>query len=295
MKIVNIGIIANPNKPGAKDTILKLINELDKHGISHALELDTAKLLQASCNEEPKAIESNVLTGPELASSSDIIVVLGGDGTMLDAAHRLGHTDTPIAGINIGTLGFLTACTNEEIPLFVQAVLDQSYHVIPRLKLDATIHHADGSSETHTALNEITLNRGITGRLVELEALIDGALLNTYRADGLIVATPTGSTAYSMAAGGPLISPLTHVYVITPICPHSLTDRSIVLSEKSVVELRSIDNEEEATIFTVDGRKIIQVAHGGRIEIRKSPHDINIIRLEDRSFFSTLRQKLSWG
>jgi len=214
---------------------------------------------------------------------------------MLDAANRLGSTDTLIAGINIGTLGFLTSCTDEELDLFVNTIVDKNYRVIPRMQLEATVTHKNGSTETHHALNEVVLNRGITGRLVELEALIDGDLLNHYRADGLIVATPTGSTAYSLAAGGPLISPKSKVFVITPICPHSLSNRSLVLSDQSEVEISSIDDDETPTIFTVDGRVIIEVGFGGSIKIKRSEHTINLIRFEDRSFFETLRKKLSWG
>ena len=281
---MNIGIIANPNKKGAKATIEALCQELEKRSIPSTLEADTAKI-----------INSSGVTGPELAATCDVIAVLGGDGTMLEAACRLGPTNTPIAGVNIGTLGFLTSCTDQELPLFVDSILNANYRTVPRMQLEATIRHPNGEEESFTALNEITLNRGITGRLVELEALIDGALLNHYRADGLIVATPTGSTAYSMAAGGPLISPLSHVFVITPICPHSLADRSLILTESAVVELKSTDEDATPTIFTVDGRVIVEVAHGSSIVIKKSPHTINLIRLEGRSFFSTLRQKLSWG
>lgn len=281
---MNIGIIANPHKTGVAETINKLISELSKHGHTHSLEKDTAKI-----------ISQKGIVGPELAELCDIVAVLGGDGTMLDAANRLGPTSTPIAGINIGTLGFLTSCTDEEIPLFVESISTENYRIVPRLQLQATITQPDGSCETHISLNEITLTRGKTGRLVSLEALIDGDLLNRYRADGLIVATPTGSTAYSLAAGGPLISPIARTFVITPICPHSLSNRSLVLADSSEVELRSIDDDTTPTLFTVDGRVIVEVQHGGSILISKSKHCINLIRLEGRSFYSTLRKKLHWG
>ncbi len=281
---MTVGIIANPHKEDAKKTIELLVSKLEAQGISHILEADTAKI-----------VDSTGLKGPELAEQSDIIAVLGGDGTMLDAAFRLGCTNTPIAGINIGTLGFLTSCTDEELDLFTESIISKQYRIIPRIQLEATICYPDGTEEKHTALNEITINRGVTGRLVELEALIDGDLLNHYKADGLIVATPTGSTAYSLAAGGPLISPLADVFVVTPICPHSLSNRSLVLSEKSEVEISSINNEGCPTIYTVDGRVVVEVPEGGSIKIKKSPHYINLIRLEGRSFYSTLRQKMNWS
>lgn len=281
---MNIGIIANSNKEGAAHTLNNLIAEIEKRDFQYLLEEQTAQI-----------ISKQGIPACHLAQKSDIVAVLGGDGTMLNAAYRIDCTETPIAGINIGTLGFLTSCRDDELSLFLDAIIAKNYRIVPRTLLQATVTHADGTTEVHNALNEITLNRGITGRLVELEALIDGDLLNHYRADGLIVATPTGSTAYSMAAGGPLISPLANVYVITPICPHSLTDRSLVITDTCEVQLKSIDRDGEPTIFTVDGRVIIEVEYGSTITIKKSPHTVNLIRLEDRSFFSTLRQKLDWG
>lgn len=281
---MQIGIIANPNKVGAKDTIVNLINKLSDKGIAHLLEQETAGI-----------VDSTGISGPELAAQCDIITVLGGDGTMLDAANRLGPTDTPIAGINIGTLGFLTSCTDKELDLFVESLISNDYRIVPRIQLEATIIQEDGTEKSYSALNEITLSRGKTGRLVSLEALIDGEMLNQYRADGLIVATPTGSTAYSLAAGGPLISPIANVFVITPICPHSLSNRSLVLADTAVVGLRSIDDDHTPTLFTVDGRVVVEVEHGATIRIAKSPHSINLIRLEGRAFYSTLRKKLHWG
>ena len=183
---------------------------------------------------------------------------------------------------------------DKEISLLIDSIIENNYKVIPRIQLEATVRHPDGVEETHHALNEVTLNRGVTGRLVEIEALIDGDLLNYYRADGLIVATPTGSTAYSLAAGGPLISPRADVFVITPICPHSLTNRSVILSQSSIVELKCADDDDAPNIFTVDGRVIIEVAKGGSVMIKKSPYVINLIHLENRSFYTTLRTKLQW-
>lgn len=280
---MKIGIIANSRKAGAADTIHALVAGLKEVGFEYALENDTAEI-----------IGLKGLTGRELAASCDIITVIGGDGTMLNAADRLGPTDTPVAGINIGTLGFLTSCTDEEICLLIRSIIDKTYTVIPRIQLEATVRHPNGVEETHHALNEVTLNRGVSGRLVEIEALVNGDLLNYYRADGLIVATPTGSTAYSLAAGGPLISPSADVFVITPICPHSLTNRSVILSQCAVVELKCADEDDAPNIFTVDGRVIIEVAKGGSVIIKKSPNVLNLIHLENRSFYSTLRTKLQW-
>jgi NAD+ kinase len=282
---MKVGIIANPHKPGAAKTIQSLIEVLGRHGIETELENDSAKII---------GVES-MRSASQLAESCDVIAVLGGDGTMLNATHRIGPTDTPLAGINIGTLGFLTSCTDDELELFAQALLENSYKVIPRILLETCITYVDGRTESDFAVNEITLSRGQTGRLISLDAFIDGALLNHYHADGLIVATPTGSTAYSLAAGGPLLSPIAKAFVITPICPHSLTNRSLVLDDSSEVELVTTDESDCLAFYSIDGRDVIELPCDARISIKKADHQLHLLRLKDRSHFSTLRKKLNWG
>jgi NAD+ kinase len=160
--------------------------------------------------------------------------------------------------------------------------------------LHSSIIHANGHEQEFLALNEVVLARGQTGKLVSLRADINGELLNHYRADGLIVATPTGSTAYSLSAGGPLISPDARVFVITPICPHSLSYRSLVVDDASHVEIVPEGSAEEPMFFTVDGRDIVEIAIGSRISVRKSPRSFHLLRLKNRSFYEALRQKLGW-
>lgn len=213
---------------------------------------------------------------------------------MLHALSRLGKFEKPVAGINIGTLGFLTSCKDDELDVFAAAIAEGRFSTSVRTLLIATVHCEGKSPESFVALNEITLARGDTGRLVSLRAQVNGELLNDYRADGLIVATPTGSTAYSLSAGGPLIAPAAAVFVITPICPHSLSQRSLVLSDDSIVELSSEDPESGPMIFTVDGRDSIHIEPGDRIEVKKATHSLHLLRLEGRSFYDALRQKLHW-
>lgn len=282
---MKVGIIANPHKDGAAQTILSLIEVLGNHGIATELENDSARII----NEE------SPFDATELAKRCDVIAVLGGDGTMLNAAHRIGGTDTPMAGINIGTLGFLTSCTDDELHLFAESLVEKSYKIVPRILLETRITHADGSSEQDFAVNEITLSRGQTGRLISIDAFIDGSLLNHYHADGLIVATPTGSTAYSLAAGGPLISPIAKAFVITPICPHSLTNRSLVLADSSEVELAIAENSECPAFYSIDGRDVTELPCDSKISVRKANHSLHLMRLKDRSHFATLRKKLKWG
>ncbi len=282
---MKIGIIVNPHKSGAQSTLNTLLELLKKNSIEYIIEEDSARTLLA---------ESGITAG-ELAKQCDYIAVLGGDGTMLNAVSRIGQTTTPVVGINIGTLGFLTSCKDDEMEVIIDSLIAGSVRVVPRTLLKATLTLADGTSSEHHALNEITINRGQTGRLVSIDAYINGDLLNHYRADGLIVATPTGSTAYSLAAGGPLLSPKAQNFVITPICPHSLTNRSLVLSDSCVVELRQTDFTEDSTVFTVDGRELIELPANAKILVERSERTLQLVRLEARSFYSTLRSKLHWG
>jgi len=281
---VKVGLIANTRKEGAPEMIKQLRSAFGVHEVEVLLEHDTAKF-----------IHTDGISGEKLAQRSDLIVVLGGDGTILDAMNRLGPTSTPVAGINIGTLGFLTCATDDEVQLFVKSIINEDYRVVPRTLIEANLVTSEGLQQTHYALNEITLARGQSGRLIVIDAFVDDLLLNHYRADGLIVSTPTGSTAYSLAAGGPLISPVSKVICVTPICPHSLSNRPIVLSNSSVIELQPADRAGGMIQFTVDGREVIEICTKCSVRIKTAPHTLNLVRLEGRSFFSALRQKLHWG
>lgn len=281
---MNVGILSNPHKPGSLPTLHALRKALAGHGCTAILDEETAVL----------AGERGGVPASSLAEHVDIAAVLGGDGTMLNALSRLGNFQKPVAGINIGTLGFLTSCKDDELDLFAAALSSGAYSTSVRTLLQATVHRAGAPAEEFIALNEITLARGDTGRLISLKASVNGELLNDYRADGLIVATPTGSTAYSLSAGGPLISPSAAVFVITPICPHSLSQRSLVLSDDCVIDLSSEDRDGGAMLFTVDGRDSIRIGAQEHIEVRKADRSFHLLRLQGRSFYEALRQKLRW-
>lgn len=290
---MNVGIIANPNKEGVWNALQELLVLLEKAEFMVFLEDDTASDVGYELPFDSEYVK--ITSALEMSSGCDVVLVMGGDGTMLDAAHRLGPTTVAVAGINLGHLGFMTSCSGAEMELLVDALKEKTYHVVRRILLKASVIHLDGKVRSYFAVNDITLTRGQTGRLVALDAFIDGDLLNHYHADGLIVSTPTGSTAYSLAAGGPIISPLAKNFVITPICPHSLSNRSLVVTDDSMIELVSVDDAQSTTLFTCDGQSIVDVEHGGRVRVEKADHELNIIRLEGRSFFSTLRRKLHWG
>ncbi|MBN8457068.1 MAG: NAD(+)/NADH kinase [Verrucomicrobia bacterium] len=279
-----VGILANPNKPGALPTTHALRKALAARGCKVVLDSQTAAL----------ADEEGGVPAGDLSDHVDIAAVIGGDGTMLDALARLGNFEKPVAGINIGRLGFLTSCTDGELDAFALAVTAGRYTISPRSLLEVAIRRSGRPDDVFTALNEVVLARGETGRLVSVTARVNGELLNHYRADGLIVATPTGSTAYSLSAGGPLIAPSAGVFVITPICPHSLSQRSLVLSDGAVVEIAPDGAVSEPMLFTVDGRDTTRLEPGDRIEIRRADRVLRLLVLEDRSFYDALREKLRW-
>ena len=281
---VKVGILLNPQKPGGLKTMLALRDALQKRGCECVLERKTAHM----------AGEEGGIRAKEFAEHVDIAAVLGGDGTMMHAVSRFGHFEKPVAGINVGTLGFLTTCTDAELDEFADAVAENSYTTSTRMLLEATVHRTDGETETFYALNEVTLARGETGRLVTLKATVNGEWLNRYRADGLIVATPTGSTAYSLSAGGPLIAPESSVMVITPICPHSLSQRSLVLSDDVEIEISPERTDDGPMLFTVDGRDTTRIDPGDRVLVRKADRSFHMLQLVGTSFYGALRQKLGW-
>jgi NAD+ kinase len=281
---MKVAIMVNADKPFARRTARALLDVLISRKIMPLLHTETAALLGISQG----------FSATHLAAEADIIAVLGGDGTMLSSQEKLGAMDKPVAGINIGTLGFLTSCTDSELEFFADSLLANDYHVSRRILLHAEILIPDQPPQRFTALNEVVLARGQTGKLVILHTTINGEPVNRYRSDGLIVATPTGSTAYSLSAGGPLISPEARVLVITPICPHSLSDRSLVVDDGDEIGIEPDSRMDEPLFFTIDGRDIIRVPAGARISVRRAPHAFHLVRLRNRSFYLALRQKLGW-
>jgi NAD+ kinase len=278
---VRVAIVAHPFKSDAPMAVHSVRESLRKRGIEVVLEEQTAGLIQE-------------VGEPDFAEKADLVISLGGDGTLLETLHRIGPTSTPIAGVNIGDLGFLTACTDEEIDLLSDHLASGEMNIVDRTMLKVEMIEEGGKAHEFLALNEAVLMRGETGRLVSLEARVDGELLNHYRADGLIVATPTGSTAYSMAAGGPLLGPYAGVFVITPICPHSMSNRSLVVGEKSVIELLPAGNGEEPILFSVDGRDILRIAKDSIVRVSRHEESLRLLRLPGHSFYETLRRKLHW-
>lgn len=231
----------------------------------------------------------------DMPGDIECVLVLGGDGTLLQAARELLQRHIPLLGINLGTLGFLTSAEKSELPKCLDSVLDDSCSIDERMMLEGVAYHGSEKIQMNIALNDVIIARAGFSRLVELKIYVNGELLSIYNADGIIVSTPTGSTGYSLSAGGPIIFPQTDVIVITPICPHSLQARSLVVSgeDRIMIEIgRRRKTQKEEAMVTFDGRSAQELETGDRIEIYKAQETTQLIRLKRRSFYQVLQNKI---
>ena len=231
----------------------------------------------------------------DMPEDIECVLVLGGDGTLLQAARELLQRHIPLLGINLGTLGFLTSAEKSELPKCLDSVLDDSCSIDERMMLEGVAYHGSEKIQMNIALNDVIIARAGFSRLVELKIYVNGELLSIYKADGIIVSTPTGSTGYSLSAGGPIIFPQTDVIVITPICPHSLQARSLVVSgeDRIMIEIgRRRKTQKEEAMVTFDGRSAQELETGDRIEIYKAQETTQLIRLKGRSFYQVLQNKI---
>ena len=279
-----IGLIANTEKPGAEELVEKIHAEFIKHNVKLNIEEDTAKLIN----------EKTDLSTAQVAAGSELLLVLGGDGTILHVVHEMGDSLRPVFGVNLGSLGFLTCASSGEWMAAVTAVLKGSYRLTHRSRLCIEIERDGEMIARRTGLNDVVISRGYISRLVKLETLVNGYDLTSYNADGLIVSTPTGSTAYSLAAGGPVLMPNSGVFVVTPICPHVLTNRSLIVGDDSIVEVRSVRSQDDVFV-TVDGQDFLSLHSEDRVKIRRADQPLQLAMLPDTSFFSVLRGKLKWS
>jgi NAD+ kinase len=229
-----------------------------------------------------------------LGEKIDLLIVLGGDGTLLSAARALGGHKVPILAVNLGGLGFLTSVTLDELYPLLEQVLAGKHRTSERMMLDAEICHDGQSVMRQSALNDAVANKGALARMLDFDVYIDGSHVGRYRADGLIVATPTGSTAYSLAAGGPIIDPAIHAFVITPICPHMLTNRPLVIPDTAKIDL-DFSAAEEPVYVTLDGQIGSHLKTNDRVTITKSKNRVELIRPPSKTYFEILRSKLRWG
>ncbi len=279
------GLVANTTKPAVRKLLRLAARILRESACEVMADPPTAALAglpQSAC-----------LPADRLARAVDLLLVFGGDGTMLRAVREANGARSPILGINVGRLGFLTAVPSRELAPALAKVLAGHYSIDTRPLILAE-GMAGGAPIVFHALNDVVISRGSASRMMELDVQVDGQALTRYRCDGLIISSPTGSTAYSLSAGGAIISPSAEVFAITPICPHTLSNRSVVVDMRSRIEVRVV-SEKIDTQLTADGQVNAGLAQGDVISVRRARREVRLARLEGATFFETLRHKLHWS
>jgi NAD+ kinase len=244
-------------------------------------------------HDAPPVQGARFVDGAELPDDLELLLVLGGDGTLLRGAALVADRKIPILGINLGNLGFLTSCAPHDATSAIERALAGELPLEERLRLRCDVVRGSGERSTRFACNDAVLSQGALARLIELDAFLDDRLITRYRADGLIVATPTGSTAYTLAAGGPIIAPDVQAFVVTPICPHALHNRPVVVPATSRVMVR-LPSAAEHVMFTIDGQWATELQFGDRVEISQAPLPLKLYR-SPKSYFDVLREKMNWG
>jgi len=280
-----VGIVAKPDAPRAPEVITRLVDWLTERRIDVTLEKETAGIVPA--------VRAAAANKAELPAMADLLIVLGGDGTLLSMARAVGDLGVPIMGVNLGGLGFLTATTLDEMLPSLEAALEGRMVVEERLMLVARVVRNGATVFEHMALNDMVITKSAMSRIISLSVSVEGAYATAYRADGLIISTPTGSTAYSLSAGGPIVSPAVDAIVLTPICSHTLTNRPIVLPASHRIEV-AVQSDQEI-MLTVDGQVGVGLREADVVEIVKAPAHMRLVRFPQKDFFSVLRTKLKWG
>lgn len=258
---------------------------LEKRGVELVLDAATARALGRRARRYSRQTE---------AEPADLHVVIGGDGTLLSAAREVAHRPRPILGVNVGGLGFLTETSLEEMEEVLSEVIDGRYAVDRRMMLQAVLRRGGKTMARQPVLNDVVINKGALARIIDLELTIDKKFVTHYKADGLIVSSPTGSTAYSLSAGGPIIDQSMGAIVITPICPHTITMRPLVVSEKCLIEI-VLHSDETETYLTLDGQIGHPLRTGDRVQVRRDRSYVLMVRSRRKSYFEVLRHKLRWG
>ena len=279
-----IGVVAKPRITAAKNVLEELYAYLTQQDKTVFMDKDTAALLGRSSAHQKSMIPSLV----------DMMIVLGGDGTLLSVARLVEGKDVPILGVNLGGLGFLTEVTLEELFPTLEKVFKKDFITDDRLMLKAHIHRQGERVAQSVILNDVVVSKGTLARMIKLQVHIDGQFVTSLRGDGLIIASPTGSTAYSLSAGGPILNPSVDAMVLTPISPHTLTNRPIVIPNNTHVEV-TLKSGEEGTNVTFDGQVGFSLRQNDVVEVWTIDSKIKLIRSPDRNYYEVLRQKLKWG
>ncbi|WP_263808092.1 NAD(+)/NADH kinase [Salinibacter sp.] len=285
------GITGNPTKDALWAPLAKLIDRLTDDDLPFRIHAPIATgLVEQGLVDEERCRTHAV---DDVAAAGDIVLSFGGDGTLLRTAHRTGPNGTPLLGVNIGRLGFLADIEIGQIHDAIDALEAGDYRTEERLALQADLESGSGL-DTEWALNEFVLDRSGAAGLIEIEVAVDGTPLNTYWADGLIISTPTGSTAYSLSTGGPIITPGVDAIILTPIAPHTLTVRPIVLPADATITCQVRENDQPY-VFAADGQSTMFDEHNLEFSVERADHAVNLVKLPGQHFFHTLRSKLMWG
>jgi NAD+ kinase len=280
-----VGIVAKPDAARAPEVVTRLVDWLTAREIEVTLEKETAGIVPA--------VRASAANKTELPGLSDLLIVLGGDGTLLSMARAVGDLGVPIMGVNLGGLGFLTATTLDEMIPSLEAALEGRMVVEERVMLRTRVIRNGAAVFEHMALNDAVITKSAMSRIISLAVSVEGQYATAYRADGLIISTATGSTAYSLSAGGPIVAPSVDAIVLTPICSHTLTNRPIVLPASHRIEV-TIQSDQEI-MLTVDGQVGVGLRERDVVEVVKAPAAIRLVRFPQKDFFSVLRTKLKWG
>lgn len=288
--MTRVGIVAKSRLQVAAPHLVDVETWLARHGVAAVFETATAALM-------PPAQTRRVADKEALVNDVGLVLVLGGDGTLLNMADCIGRAglNVPILGVNFGSLGFLTEITLPELYPSLEAAINGRAHIEERLTLRATITRPSGESASENAVNDVVINKGARSRLIDLSISVGDGLVTTVRADGLIIATPTGSTAYNLAAGGPIVQPNVEALVLTPIAPHTLTNRPLVIPSSSTIRVKPMMDERDEVFVTFDGQTGCELHAGDEISVVRAREPMRLIRPATRSYFEVLREKLNWG
>jgi NAD+ kinase len=283
LAIRTVGIVSRPRRADIATVVPPLLAWLDQRGVKVLLDEEAASCL--SCDGMPRK---------DLPLNADMLIVLGGDGTLLAAARLSSIRNIPILPVNLGALGFLTSVTLDDMyPVLDQAIRGEA-RFSERVMLESLVIRDGKTFNQARALNDAVLNKAALARIVDLQLHVDGEFVGNFKADGLIISTPTGSTAYSLAAGGPVVYPIVSAFVITPICPHTLTHRPLIIRDSSKIEVE-FQGGDAPIYLTLDGQIGVELCPGDRVKLAALPERLRLVRPQQKSYFSVLRDKLKWG
>ena len=283
--IKRVGIVSKPKKTEVREIVPALLEWLRERSIEAFIDKETGAIME---------MRERCLTRNEMPSKVDLLIVLGGDGTLLATARALNRKAVPILAVNLGGLGFLTEITREELIPTLETVVAGTHQTDRRVQIEGELIRADEILTPFLALNDVVLNKGAIARILDFEVRVNGQKVSTYKSDGLIVSTPTGSTAYSLAAGGPIVTPSVEAFLVTPICAHTLTHRPLVLPNTASIEV-TVKSLREAAYLTVDGQVGIAAHSEDVVRMRKADSYVELVRPLSTPYFEILQKKLKWG